>query len=165
MEFDAWAIPNIKALVAKAKAAVKKAHPELDIETETHTRFMWSNDWDEFNTTSVADNTYTQDFSAATTNTFRIKKVDGPYAVVLVGVLLGNLGNLLNSIQIKVGPKISREYPGTLVTSQLNGILLFMDGVFILEKKRVEFIYYNAAGAPASCTSFPYGIAIIPAGA
>lgn len=162
METDIWSIPNVLDIIQKAQAAVLKADPNL-AESDIAIRFMWSDDWDWFNATAETANTYVQTF-AGTTNTFRISKVDKHLAVILIGVLLGNLGNLLNSIQIVIGQKTVREYPGTLITSQLNGIFLFADPIFTLEKKRVDFIFYNTAG-PAVCSTFPYGLVIIPAGA
>lgn len=164
MEFDRWAVPNVETIIGQAKAEVLKTHPEIG-EKDLQIRFMWSEDWDLFNATAMAANTYTQNFSGATTNIFRIQKVDKHYAVILIGVLLGNLGNILLSIQVDIGQKTVREYPGVLITSQLNGILLFTDAIFTLEKKKVDFSFFTSAVGPAACTAFPYGIVIIPAGA
>jgi len=164
MEFDRWAVPNVVDLIGQAKAAVLKANPEL-ADTDLAIRFMWADDWDLFNAVATTANTYVNNFSGANTNTFRIQKVDKHFAVVLIGVMLGNLGNLLLSIQIIIGQKTVREYPGILVTSQLNGIMLFTDGIYTLEKKRVDFSLFASAVGPAACTTFPYGVVIIPAGA
>lgn len=164
MEFDRWAVPNVVDLIAQAKSAVLENHSELT-EKDLNIRFMWSEDWDQYNATQIQANTYIQDFNTLQTNTFRINKVDKAYAVVLIGCYLGNLGNLLNSVQIIIGQKTVREYPGTLISSQLNGIILFPDGIFTLEKKKVEFTFFVQAGAPLQCTTFPWGVVIIPAGA
>lgn len=166
MEFDRWAVPNVVDLIGKAKQAVLTANPKLT-EDDIAIRFMWSEDWDFFNATAVPANRYFQTFAGLTDNMFKINKVDKHFAVIIIGVFLGNLGGLLSagSIQIIIGQKTVREYPGILVTSQLNGICLFTDGIFTLEKKKVEVHFFTSAVGPAVCTAYPYGVVIIPAGA
>lgn len=167
MEFDRWAIPYVEQLIDQARQSVLKNHGELT-NKNLNLRFMWSEDWEDFEGGTDADmqaNTYVQDFNGANENTFRINKVDKQFAVILIGVLLGNLGDQLNSIRITIGQQVVREYPGELISSQLNGILLFTDGIYTLEKKKVEFTFHTTAAAPAACTAYPYGVVIIPAGA
>lgn len=169
-EHDIWSIPNVREVIDQAVAYVKTTYELSD--ADLNVRLGWSDDFD-FVPSAVsgvgaqsAAQTYNNAWAVAAlaNNDFRITKIDKHYAVIFLGILQGNLGVTINFVEVQVGTKKVREYPGTIITSQLNNIFIAPDGIFA-ERTKPFRVRFNTSACPAASNAFPLIFVIERSGA
>jgi len=165
--YGLWARDNICAIMTECRTAVLQNNPNLTNE-DLAIRFGWSSDWDQVEnrvvTTPTEPNTYEFDYCGETI--FRIQRVDAHfYAVGIIGVLMGNIGRHLKSVQIQVGQKTGREFSGALLPLTENAMYLMPDSIFTVSAKKIEVRFHTDFTNVTRCTAMPFMFVVIPAGA
>lgn len=164
-EHDIWSIPNVRELIDEAVQYVIANNPGVKVE-DLNIRLGWSDDFDTFPGGVAAQTASYWCTLGVGDNEFVINPITKHYAVIFLGFLLGNVGTDLNHLQVTVGTKKVREYPGVFISSQMNDIFIAPDGIYAEQKKAFRVNVNSAAayaGDSASC--FPLLMVIEVSGA
>jgi hypothetical protein len=141
-----------KTIDVAVELAARPGETRADTLKRLEIRRIRPDDWD-----GVSEFDYTYDWSTdGDQTTWQMLPIERFLVVSIAGFHMGNTGNTINYIYVKIGDKKVREWFGYEMHSELNDLFIADDGCYAVKSENLRVIP-NTTGASATSKAIVIG--------